>query len=84
MKQSVLVIALEHRVLLECNRQNCAMDGACSCYLIPPERWGMAEDHGTPEVEQLPGPGPEVVERQSIANKRAAQRVCSWTVQNEM
>ena len=31
-----------------------------------------------------PGPGPEVVERQKIAKKRATQRVRSWTVQNEM
>ena len=31
-----------------------------------------------------PGPGPEVVERQRVANERAAQRVRSWTVQNEM
>ena len=31
-----------------------------------------------------PGPGPEVVERQKIANERAAQRVRSWTVQNEI
>ena len=31
-----------------------------------------------------PGPGPEVVERQKIAKERAAQRVHSWTVQNEM
>ena len=31
-----------------------------------------------------PGSGPEVVERQRVAKDRAAQRVCSWTVQNEM
>ena len=30
------------------------------------------------------GLGPEVVERQQISKERAAQRVCSWTVQNEM
>ena len=28
---------------------------------------GMAEDHGTPEAGQLPGAGPEVVERQRAA-----------------
>ena len=37
---------------------------------------------------QKPGysswPGPEVVERQRVAKERAAQRVRSWTVQNEM
>ena len=31
-----------------------------------------------------PGSGPEVVERQRIAKKRAAQRIRSSTVQNEM
>ena len=31
-----------------------------------------------------PGRGPEVLERQRIAKVRAAQRVRSWTVQNEM
>ena len=30
-----------------------------------------------------PGPEPEVVESQKIAKERAAQRVRSWTVQNE-
>ena len=30
------------------------------------------------------GPGPEVVERQRVAKERAAQRVRSWTVRNEM
>ena len=31
-----------------------------------------------------PGPGPEVIERQKIANERARHRVRSRTVQNEM
>ena len=31
-----------------------------------------------------PGPEPEVVERQRIAKKRAAQRLRSWIVQNKM
>ena len=30
------------------------------------------------------GPGAEVVKRQKIAKERAAQRVRSWSVQNEM
>ena len=30
------------------------------------------------------GPGPEVVEIQRVAKEEAAQRVRSWTVQNEM
>ena len=31
-----------------------------------------------------PGPGPEVVQRQRVAKEWAAQRIRSWTVQNEM
>ena len=31
-----------------------------------------------------PGRGPEVLERQRVTEERAVQRVCSWTVQNEM
>ena len=31
-----------------------------------------------------PGSGPEVIERQKVAKDRAAQRVRSWTVQNEI
>ena len=31
-----------------------------------------------------PEPGPEFVERQSVVKERTAQRVRSWTVQNEM
>ena len=31
-----------------------------------------------------PGHGPEIVERQRVAKERAAQKVRSWTVQNEM
>ena len=32
----------------------------------------------------FPGPGPEIVERQRVAKERAAQRVRSWKVQDEM
>ena len=39
-------------------------------------------------LPQKPGnslrPGPEIVKRQRVARERAAQRVRSWTVQNEM
>ena len=31
-----------------------------------------------------PGSGPKVVKRQRVAKERAAQRVRSWIVQNEM
>ena len=44
----------------------------------------MAEDHGAPEAGQLSRPGPEVVKKQRVAKEREAQRVRSWTVQNEM
>ena len=45
---------------------------------------GMAENHRAPEAGHSPRPGPEVVERQRVAKERAAQRVRSWAVQNEM
>ena len=44
----------------------------------------MVKNHGALEVGNSPGPGPEVVERQRVAKERAAQKVRSWTVQNEM
>ena len=44
----------------------------------------MAEDHGPQKPGNSPEPGPEVVKRQRVAKERAAQRVRSWTVQNEM
>ena len=31
-----------------------------------------------------PGPAPEIVERQRVAKEGTAQRVPSWTLQNEM
>ena len=31
-----------------------------------------------------PGPGPEVVKRQRVANEQVARRIRNWTVQNEM
>ena len=37
-----------------------------------------------PKPNNSPGPGPEVVDRQRVVNKRAAQRVRSWTVEYEM
>ena len=36
------------------------------------------------KLGNYPEPGPEVVKRKKIAKERAAQRVRSWTVQNEM
>ena len=49
-----------------------------------PRDGGMTDDHGAPEAGQLPSSRPEVVKRQKVAKEQAAQRVCSWTVQNEM
>ena len=34
--------------------------------------------------DNSPGSGPEVVQRQRVAKERAAQRVRSWAMQNEM
>ena len=34
-----------------------------------PRDVGMAEDHGASQAGQLPGPGPEVVERQRVAKE---------------
>ena len=42
----------------------------------------IAKGHVAPEAGLLPRP--EVVKRQRVAKNRAAQRVRSWTVQNEM
>ena len=39
---------------------------------------------GTQNPGNFPEPGSEVAERQKIAKQRAAQRVCSWTMQNEL
>ena len=33
--------------------------------------------------DNSPGPGPEVLKRRRVAKKRAARRICCWTVQNE-
>ena len=44
----------------------------------------MAETMEPQKPGNSPGPGPKVVERQRVAKERAAQKVCSWTVQNEM
>ena len=34
--------------------------------------------------DNFPGPGPDVKEKQRVAKERSAQRVRSWTVQNEI
>ena len=44
----------------------------------------MVDDHGAQHPGNSPWLGPEVVARRRVAKHRAAQRVCSWTVQNEM
>ena len=44
--------------------------------------WWKTMEHWKPG--NSPGPKPEVVERQRVAKEQAAQRVHSWTVQNEM
>ena len=44
----------------------------------------MLEDHGAPEAGQLPRAWTRIIERQRVTKELAAQRVRSWTVQNEM
>ena len=44
----------------------------------------MAEDHGPQKPGNSLGPSPEIVERQRVVKKRAAQRVGGCTVQNKM
>ena len=41
----------------------------------------MSEDHGAPEAGKLKQ---KVAKRQRVAKERAAQRIRSWTVQNEI
>ena len=36
------------------------------------------------QPENFPGPGPEIVERQRATKERVAQRVRSWSEQNEI
>ena len=48
-----------------------------------PRDGGIAEDHGAPEARQLPRAWTRG-RRERLAKERAAQRVRSWTVQNEM
>ena len=36
------------------------------------------------KAEDFPGPGSEIMERERVAKERAAQRIPSWTVQNEI
>ena len=58
----------------------------CCCWLPDPFR-GMGAWRNTMEPQKpsnSPGSGPEVVKRQRVAKECAAQRVRSWTVQNEM
>ena len=46
------------------------------------EAWWKAIE--PPKPGNFPGLGPEIVKRQRVAKERAAQTVCSGTVQNEM
>ena len=58
-----------------------------SCCCLPDPFRGMGAWRKTMEPQKpgnSPGSGPEVVKRQRVAKERVAQRVRSWTVQNEM
>ena len=55
--------------------------------LLPDPFRGMGAWQKTMEPQKpgnFPGPGPEVDKISRVAKERAAQRVSSWTVQNEM
>ena len=52
--------------------------------LLPDPFQGMGAWRKTMEPGNSPGSGPEVVKRQRVAKERAAQRVRSWRVQNEI
>ena len=60
----------------------------CKALLLLPDPFrGMGACRKTMKPQKpgnSPGPGSEVVEGQRVVKKRAAQRVRSWTVQNEM
>ena len=59
----------------------------CCCCWLPDPFQGMGAWRKTIEPQKpgnSPGSGPEVVNRQRVAKESAAQRVRSWTVQNEM
>ena len=55
--------------------------------LLPDPFRGMGTWWKTMEPQKpnnSPRPGPEVVKKQRVSEERAAQRVRSWTVQNQM
>ena len=55
--------------------------------LLPDPFRGMGAWRKTMQSQKpgnSPGPGPKVVEKQSVAKERVVQRVHSWTVQNKM
>ena len=59
----------------------------CCCCCLPDPFRGMGTWRKTMEPQKpsnSPGSGPEVVKRKRVAKERAAQRVRSWTVHNEM
>ena len=59
----------------------------CCCCRLPDPFRGMGAWRMTMEPQNpgnSPGSGPEVVQKQRVSKEWAAQRVRSWTVQNEM
>ena len=73
---------------LESFGQNDSLDiSDCCCCRLPHPFRGMGAWQMTMKPKKpgnSPGSGPEVVERQRVAKECVAQRVRSWTVQNEM
>ena len=54
------------------------------CCCLPDPFRGMGAWRKTQKPGNSSGSGPEVVQRQRVVKEWAAQRVRSWTVQNEM
>ena len=53
-------------------------------YQTLPRDGGLAEDHGAPEVGQLPRAWTRGCRETEVAKESVGKRVRSWTVQNEM
>ena len=78
-ESEVIIITINHSV------QYKAFSCCCYCDTRPPSRnraWRRITEPQKPG--NSPEPGPEVVERHRVVKERAAQRIPSLAVQNEM
>ena len=81
--QSLILLLSLFQEKNESNKFGFPLELCCCCYPSLSMDKGMVEDHGAPETGQPPKPGLEVAETKE-SPQRAALRVRSWTVQNEM